>query len=124
MAVVGHSGPSRPDSGSGHARYTAHHAAARSSLSAPASSTLHELVPLLWNDDDIRLETGAPNVSQQFHHIRIANVLIASQKNYAFRIGPRRSDGFDLGFEFGRRDQGVAQIQFDSRITAASGSLD
>jgi hypothetical protein len=64
-------------------------------------------VLLFRNNDDFCLETGAPNVSQQFHHIRIANVLVASQKNHAFRIRPRRSDGFDLGFEFGRRDQGV-----------------
>jgi hypothetical protein len=36
----------------------------------------------------------------------------------------RNDDGFDLGFEIGRRDQRLPQIQFHSRVPTAAGSLD
>jgi hypothetical protein len=36
----------------------------------------------------------------------------------------RNDDGFDLGFEIGRRDQRLPQIQFRSRVPTAAGSLD
>src|SRR6202030_1701323 len=79
---------------------------------------------LVGNDDDIGLESGGPDLPEQFHHIGVADVLVAAQVNHAFRLRPRFPYRLDFGQQVGRGDLRIAKIQLDIRIAAAVGSLD
>src|SRR5579872_617301 len=79
---------------------------------------------LLRNDDDIGLEPGGADLSQQFHHIRVADVPVAAQVNHALGVRPRLPDSLDFGQQIGSRNRRIAQIQLDIRITTAFGAFD
>src|SRR5690242_7057349 len=79
---------------------------------------------LLGNDHDIGLEPRGLDVPQHLHHVSVADILVAAQKDHVIRFRPRLADRLDLGQQFGVRNLGVAEIQLHIGIAAAATSLD